>query len=223
MALALVLFFGLAFADTYISATPIAAQDRPYDSQPLVGSTATGAQDTVYENQPVSGSVSTGAQDTVYDLQAVATTVQIFDQNAQIPVVDYNAVYNPDTNTTTVQVSVTSDPVPTYYVFIYSPAGKLLKSYSSSSATSSTSINGEYYILYIVVIANSIGTAGMMDIGIAPEFVVGTNIIPIYLTDVGEFDITVFGGYALSPVYVNDTNTPVYVIAVKKVVEVYVG
>jgi len=212
---------GYAFADTTVGATLVGVQNAPQDLQQVVGSSTYGSQDTVYENQAVATANEYGSQDTVYENQMLIGSVKVFDQNASIPIVQYSATYNPDNNTTTVHIEINSDPTPIYNIFIYSPTGKLLTSFTSSSPSADRNISGKYEKLYIVVIANSIGTAGEIDYGIYPQMVFGTNIIPVRVYENGKYSVKVYGGYALSPVYV-DANRPIYIIAEYHLVDVTV-
>ena len=236
----LLLVVGFASADEYVTATPIGVQDNPYDLQELLSGAVSGEQDNPYDNQPVAGvagvdehddpydrqpvtgAAEVGAQDTVYDQQTVLEVVEIFEQTAKIPIVNYSATYVPENNKTVVEVNVVSDPVAMYHVFIYDLNWNLLEAYSSESPTSTAEIDGEHYNLYVVVITNSIGISGM-DFGIYPASVVGTNIIPVLVRAVDKYDVVVYGGYAISPVFVADTSKPVYVIATSKIVHVQVS
>ena len=200
----LLLMLGAVFADTYVGATLVGVQDKPYDLQEVIGSSAIGSEDTVYDNEQI------------------ASAVVVFDQNAMIPLVEANATYDSDNNITTVMVNVISDPVPTYYVFVYDIYGNLLKSYSTASSSSSTTINGEYDEVVVVVITNNIGVAGSFAVPVSlPEAILGTNVIPVYVASSGKYNVKVYGGYALTPIEVQD-GTPFYVVAAKNVVRVVV-
>jgi len=222
VAVMLLLMLGAVFADTYVGATLVGVQDNPYDLQDVVGAANIAQQDTVYDGEQQASSDIVGAQDTVYDNEQVASTAVVFDQNATIPIIEANATYDSDNNITTVTVNVLSDPVPTYYVFVYDIYGNLLKSYSTGSPSSSTAINGEYDEVVVIVITNSIGMAGSFAAPVSlPETILGTNIIPVYVASGGKYNVKVYGGYALTPIEVQN-GKPFYVVAAKNVVRVVV-
>lgn len=220
---AMILLIGVVFADQTATATIVGVQTQPSDLNPVVVAGAGTVQATQYSHNQVASSSNGDLQSSRYDKEQVVTTAKVFDQNVTIPKVSYTATYDVEHNTTTVSVSVQSDPVPTYFVFIYTPDGKFLKSYSSNNPSSSATLSGEYDELYIVVIANAIGTGGLLDLGKYPLNVLGTNIIPVLVDSVGKYNVKVYGGYAITPVYVGDVNKPLYIIAASDVVKAYVS
>lgn len=220
---ALLLFGGFAFADQTVGATVVGIQTAPSDLNPVIVASTGVVQPTPASGNQVANADSGTLQSSRYDKEQVISTVKVFDQNVTIPKVTYTATYDVEHNTTTVSVSVQSDPVPTYFVFVYTSDGKFLKSYSSNNPSSSVTLSGEYDDLYIVVIANAIGTGGLLDVGKYPLNVLGTNIIPVLVGSVGKYNVKVYGGYSITPVYIGDVNKPLYIIAASDVVRAYVS
>jgi len=219
--LVLVAIFGMAYADTTVSATLVAVQTHRYDMQTIANTINTATQNTRYSMQTVAGTTNTAIQNTRYSMQTVAGTSEVNTELAVVPEVNAYAVYNSDNNQTTVTVTISSpQSVPTYYVFIYDPFGNVLASYSTSSTTSTHTINGKYDKVVVVVIANAIGISGKFYIpSYAAPFVLGTNVIPVRVDKTGTFDVDVYGGYALTPIKIQQ-GQDFYVVATRNVVVV---
>lgn len=218
--LAIVLLFsGVVFADQYTTASVVAVQEHQYDLEQLVNSIQSGVQDRVYDNEVVASSSVSGSQDTVYENEQVVGVTQVDLNYASIPEIKYKAVYDETNDVTDVTVEIIStDPVSTYNVFVFDPNMNEIYSYSTTSKTSTFRLNGRHEVLFIIVLTNNIGYAGILDLGSYPAFVYGSNIIPVSVDANNTYYMYVYGGYALSPI--GSYNT-LYVIAKVHVVDIY--
>ena len=214
----LVLLSSLAYADQYIGATVVGVQENPYSLEQVAVGAVAGSQGKVYEREAVASVSTAGEQGTVYEMESVVGAGLVGVYFAKVPEVKYTAVYNQDTNKTVVTVEVNSDPVQNYFVFIFDPDLKELYRYTASNAVSTAVLNGEYNDLFIMVITDNIGKAGLIDLGTYPAFVYGSNIIPVHVETNGEYEFHVYGGYAISPLRVYNT---AYVIAKVHVVKIF--
>ena len=223
----LVLFSGSVFADTVAGTTLVAVQEGEWSGQPDLNTVLSSQQNTEYSGQPVVSTAVVANQGSWLAAFNVTTSTLVSEEEANMTIRLRITDINDTTNKTSITLEFNVNHPPAYYnVFVADERG-VMKHYkvllNGNSTTYTVTLNGVYPYLFVVVAGEGISFAGNLDFSVLFDTAVtGGNLIPFKVSSVGEYDVYVVGGYAISPINVTNTDKVYYIIANKKLVKLIV-
>ena len=219
----LVLFSGSVLADTVVGTTLVAVQEGEWSGQPDLNTLLTSQQDAEYSGQPVAPASMVANQGSWLMAFNVTTSTLVSEEEANMTVGLRITDVNEVTNKTSITLEFNVNHPPAYYnVFVMDERG-VVRHYkvllNGNSTTYTVTLNGVYPFLFVAVTGEGISFAGSLDFSVLFDTAVtGGNLIPFKVSSVGDYDVYVVGGYAISPINVTNTDTVYYIIANRKLV-----